>query len=315
MQRNGFFICLWRDFAKTNKSVIRYAAASNGILRVVFTISRTERTLRKPAMEIEEDVCFEHVTIENGSSDTNWNSLIAMVAGINDQLTAMTTQINAIDSRLKKFEEQQAETSTIIENEVEELKTQLPTVKSVLKTVDIDPVAPPLTSLLKPVQCKEELDELEANAKDQHFRNEIVQAVGRIHGHDRKGEGDTVCYQIVDYFFDRKFLTECSWYGRMSQRTKNGPGKRKIGLIGYGSTMKLFHACVHLSDETFTQTQSIKFIRRCLRYSATRAKAKMVIKPAARRRNPRKEETNGSLAVNAVVENQLRHLQTATSRK
>ncbi|XP_049533495.1 uncharacterized protein LOC125950002 [Anopheles darlingi] len=266
-------------------------------------------------MEIEEDVWFEHVNIENGSSETNWNSLITMVAGINNQLSSISKQINAIDSRLKKFEEQQEETSSVIENEVEELKSQIPTVKSVLPTVEIDPVAPPLTSLLKPVQCKEELDELEAKAKDEQFRDEIVQAVGRIHGHDRKGEGDTVCYQIVDYFFDRKFLTECSWYGRMSQRTKNGPGKRKIGLIGYGSTMKLFHACVHLSDETFTQTQSIKFIRRCLRYSATRAKAKMVIKPAARRRNPKKVETNGNLAVNAVVENQLRHLQTDARRK
>ncbi|XP_050087029.1 uncharacterized protein LOC126572050 [Anopheles aquasalis] len=257
-----------------------------------------------------EEVWFEEVSVENDPSDTNWNSLVALVSGINNQMTVLDTELSEINNRLKQFEEQQTISVSTIRRKMEGLKSQIPSLKSVLKTVDIDPVAPLLTSLLKPIQSKEELDELERKAKDQEYRNSVIQAAGRISGYDRKGEGESICFQMIDYFFDRKFLMECSWLGRR-QRRVNGEVNKKIALIEYGNTMKLFHECISISDETFTQFHCYNFVRvKILRRSFRRVFAKKTKIPV-KAPKPRSKKTDpaSDLAVQAVVENQLRHLQ------
>ncbi|XP_049533489.1 uncharacterized protein LOC125949997 [Anopheles darlingi] len=273
-----------------------------------------DQTLKTKIEDHGEEAWFEEVSVENDPSDTNWNSLVALVSGINNQMAVLNTELSGIDSRLKHFEEQQTISISTIRRKMDVLKSQIPSLKTVLKTVEIDPVAPPLSSLLKPIQSKEELDELEAKAKDEEYRNAVIHAAGRISGYDRKGEGESICFQMIDYFFDRKFLMECSWLGRRHRRV-NGELNKKIGLIEYGHTMKLFHECISVSDETFTQFHCYNFVRvKILRRSLRRVLAKKTKIPVkAPKPRSKKTDTVDDLAVQAVVANQLRHLQNAAA--
>ncbi|XP_049533491.1 uncharacterized protein LOC125949998 [Anopheles darlingi] len=268
---------------------------------------------RGPKRKIEdhgEEAWFEEVSVENDPSDTNWNSLVALVSGINNQITELDTEVNEVDSRLRHFEEQQTISISTIRKKVEVLRSQIPSLKSVLKTVDIDPVAPPLSSLLKPIQSREELDELENKAKDEEYRNAVAQAAGRIFGYGRIGKGEVICYEMVDYFFDRKFLMECSWHG-YNRTFVNGELKKKVGFINYDNTIKLFHECVCISDETFTESDCYNFVKvKMLRNTLRRVQAKKIRMPSKIPRvRSKKTDTGSDLAVQAVVANQLRHLQ------
>uniref|UniRef100_A0A8W7K9I3 DUF4806 domain-containing protein n=1 Tax=Anopheles albimanus TaxID=7167 RepID=A0A8W7K9I3_ANOAL len=274
-----------------------------------------DRSLKRKLEDHCEEVWFEEVSVEKDPSDTNWNSLVALVSGINNQIAVLDTEVNEVENRLKHFEEQQAISISAIRKKVEVLRSQIPTLKSVLKTVDIDPVAPPLTSLLKPVQSREELDELEDKAKDEEYGNALAQAAGRIFGYGRIGKGEVICYEMVDYFFDRKFLMECSWHGYNSIRV-NGELKKKVGFINYENTIKLFHECVCISDESFTLSDCYKFVKvKMLRNTLRRVQSKKIRRPSRIPRvRSKKTDPASDLSVQAVVENQLRHLQNTSAR-
>ncbi|XP_049533496.1 uncharacterized protein LOC125950003 [Anopheles darlingi] len=259
-------------------------------------------------IDIEEEECIDF--------DSRWNSLMEMLCGMSNQIselgsqvTTISTQINDIDNRLKKMEEQQEESMSVVHSEVKVLKSQITTLKGALESVEIESVTPSLSSLVNPAKSKEDLDDLETKAKDEQFRCSVINAAARIHGFDRKGEGNNICYQMVDYFFDRQFMTKCSWSGRSRRIPEDDSLVQKIGIYTYGNIIEMFHACVAVSDDTFTLNQIEAFFRQCLSHSKTRANAQMIRKSAARRRNAVKKITNVDSDMKAIVEKQLRNLQ------
>lgn len=258
-----------------------------------------------------EEVCYEHGYAVR-EDDSRWNSLFGMLSGISNRIGAISSEISSIDNRLKKCEEIQVETAATIGSEVETLKSQMAALKCVIETAEIDALVPPITELIKPAKCKEDLDELEAKALDEQYKNELVQAVARIHGCNRIGEGATVSYQIIDFFFDRKFMLECSWSG---ESIKSGIHNHdaKIALSKYCNLIGLFHACVNVADSTYTQNECVQIIRMCLKNSKRRLKANRRRKSAAQVR--KKKPTSEDLAVRMIAEKQLRRLQTVVGKK
>ncbi|XP_050087030.1 uncharacterized protein LOC126572051 [Anopheles aquasalis] len=268
------------------------------------------RPLKRRIEDHCEEVWFEEVSVEKDPSDTNWNSLVALVSEINNQVTKLDTEVNEVDNRLKHFEDQQTISISMIRKKVEVLRSQLQTLKSVLKPAKLDPVTPPLSSLVKPIQSREELDELEEKAKDEEYRSEVAQAAGRIFGYGRIGKGEVICYEMVDYFFDRKFLMECSWHG-YNRVCVDGELRKKVGFINYANTIKLFHGCVSISDESFTESDCYNFVKvKMLRNTLRRVQSKKIRSPSSIPRvRSKKIDSDSDLAVQKVVKNQLRHLQ------
>ncbi|XP_050084666.1 uncharacterized protein LOC126570736 [Anopheles aquasalis] len=277
-------------------------------------------------IDVEEE-CFEHgyavkeqVEQLEQFGEQRWNSLIEMLYGMSNQITAlgsqvtaMSTQINAIDNRLKKIEEQQQETAAAMHSEVKVLNSHITKLKGVLESIEIEPsetrVTPSLGSLISPAKCREDLDDLEAKAADEQFRYAVVNAASRIHGFNRKGEGNNICYQMVDYFFDRRFMTECSWSGRSRRVPEDDSLVQKIALSTYSNIIEMFFACVNISDDTFTLNQIETFFQQCVSHSKTRANAKKIRKSTARRRNAVKKIATVDSDMKAIVEKQLRTLQ------
>ncbi|XP_050084667.1 uncharacterized protein LOC126570737 [Anopheles aquasalis] len=265
-------------------------------------------------MEVEvlegEEVCYDHGYAVR-EDDSRWNSLFAMLSGISIRIEGISSEINSIDSRLKKCEKIQAETAAAVGSEVETLKSQMAALKSVIETAEIDALAPPITELIQPAKCKEDLDALEEKALDEDYKNQLVSAVARIHGCNRIGEGATVSYQIIDFFFDRKFMVECSWSG---ESIKSGVHNfdAKIALSKYCNLIGLFHACVNVTDSTYTQNECVQVIRMCLKNSKRRLKANRRRKSAAQRK---KKPTSEDLAVRMIAEKQLRRLQAVGVKK
>ncbi|XP_035773681.1 uncharacterized protein LOC118456740 isoform X1 [Anopheles albimanus] len=277
----------------------------------------TSRALYKfhllQSMEVVDsdgEVCFEHGYAVKDVDDSSWKSLFGMLSMISNRIAYIRMLLVDIDKRIKECEEEQDTRTSIIRSKIQLYKSKVDMLRHMLDTTEIEAVAPPITALIKPAKRKEDLDELEDKAKDKQYSTLITQAVGRLLGFNRQGEGASVCHQIVDYFFDRQFLIECSWSGESRHLGRPYRGIRKIALSSYKHVIELFHACVCVSDDTFTQNQCVKFLRLCLQYSTIRVKAKRKRKPVARRCKPKKNPTSEDLAVKVLVENQLQRLQT-----
>ncbi|XP_049533493.1 uncharacterized protein LOC125949999 [Anopheles darlingi] len=249
----------------------------------------------------EEEVEDDEVEVITGSK---WARMFAM-------MSALTRQVADIDRRLKKIEEQQHQSLSNIQQKVTTIGTKIAAFGNISSS-ESSLLPQPITAFFSPAKCKEDLDELEANASDEHFVTAVAQAVARIHGYDRSGEGVTVSHQIVDYFFDRQFLQDCSWTGR----TRSAENVRKIALAPYENIKNLFYQSVHLVDESFTLNAAERFFRDVAKHARSRAEVKFLRKPALKRRKSRKKLSAlncSSETVKKIVENQLRHLQATLS--
>ncbi|XP_058831046.1 uncharacterized protein LOC131689769 [Topomyia yanbarensis] len=124
---------------------------------------------------------------------------------------------------------------------------------------------------LQPVQSLADLERLEENCRDENFVKITVTSIGRIHGRHRyTGRGATVSLQIIDYFFARGFLVQCSWTGSGRTSGKEEAKKQKIPFMKFDKTIDLFYQTVLHSDPTYTVIDCKAFLHRCLRNAKQR---------------------------------------------
>ncbi|XP_062709121.1 uncharacterized protein LOC134288392 [Aedes albopictus] len=142
---------------------------------------------------------------------------------------------------------------------------------------------------MEPVKSLRELELLEENTKQKEFVASMMASIGQLHGRKRyTGKGGSVCLQIVDYFFDRQFLLQCSWTGTGRKHSEQEQVLRKIPFSKFESTIKLFHQTVLQSDPEYSFDECKAFLHRCLRNAKQRfEEIGGVRKPAARKRKLR----------------------------
>lgn len=159
---------------------------------------------------------------------------------------------------------------------------------------------------LKPVESLEELELLEKNSSNEQFVAGIIHHFGSMHGKDRYvGEGGTVCLQIIDYFFQREFLLNCSWTGTTRNKNSDEVIVSKIAFHKFDGVITLFHKVVMFSDPSYTLVQCQKFLHRCLRNAKQRfEEIKGTRAPVARKRRKRNDHRSDLRSMDEEEEKQ-----------
>ncbi|XP_062533532.1 uncharacterized protein LOC134202542 [Armigeres subalbatus] len=139
---------------------------------------------------------------------------------------------------------------------------------------------------LQPVKNLNDLESLEANCKSEDFVKASVASIGQLHGRQRyTTRGGTVCLQIIDYFFDRQFLVQCSWTGTGRKHIEDNQIPKKIPFSRYEKVINLFYQTVLHSDPEFSFDECKDFLHRCLRNAKQRLEELGgTRKPVARKR-------------------------------
>lgn len=119
---------------------------------------------------------------------------------------------------------------------------------------------------LKPIKNKTELNYLEEVLEDSEKRAEMKLKYSIVCG---TGKAINCAYQLCDVFFDRDFLTQCSWSG-----SSRGEGT-KIGLKTYKNILNLFFELVYDCDKNFTIDENNKFFKAVLKNSTKRKLSKL----------------------------------------
>ncbi|KAF5275716.1 hypothetical protein FQR65_LT16592 [Abscondita terminalis] len=101
-----------------------------------------------------------------------------------------------------------------------------------------------------PISNSRELREIDNKLSDNElFAKEVFQHFKKIIGNvpDRSNGLDT-CYIIIDHFFDKKFMVNCSWTG--ASRTA---GVEKCSIRDCKNILKLFFTIVRSSNKNFSE--------------------------------------------------------------
>lgn len=155
---------------------------------------------------------------------------------------------------------------------------------------------PSLKRTFKKVKSLKELETLEQKCHDPEFLQESIDYLGSIHGKSRyMGEGATVCLQLYDTFFDRRFMLSCSWTG-------SGKKQKKIPFLRFEKVIELYFLAVSYE----------RFLHRCLRNATQRVKEVSGKKPVSRKRKLRAVKENGD---GDSEENKLETFMMTTRRK
>ena len=114
-------------------------------------------------------------------------------------------------------------------------------------------------------------------------------------GSEGKSNGVDCCYKLIDYFFTREFLTECSWTGNSRIKDENkavngqsveGPDSGgKIPLKFYRNVRTLFLKLIIEADKDFTELKCEEFFKRVMKNSKQRLNAKTCSKHKSRPKN------------------------------
>ncbi|XP_021707459.1 uncharacterized protein LOC110678638 isoform X3 [Aedes aegypti] len=90
--------------------------------------------------------------------------------------------------------------------------------------------------------------------------------------------GQNVCYELVDKFFDRQFMTQCSWTGQ--SRTD----VQKHAIQNFKKTLDVFFSIIKSVNEHFSQKALNDFFKSITRNSKKRSEAKFLRQSAVKRR-------------------------------
>ncbi|XP_055605219.1 uncharacterized protein LOC129753420 [Uranotaenia lowii] len=193
------------------------------------------------------------------------NKSVALLSQVNAKLDVLANQVNL---KLDNFVSQTQQTDS----------------------VRIDTVSSPLS----PVKNLAEMESLEQKANSKKFVEAVIQYFGSMHGRSRYvGEGATVCLQLIDYFFDRAFLLNCSWTGTSRRKGNDENTGSKIAFHKFDGIITLFHKVIMFSDPTYPFIECQKFLKRCLRNSKQRfVETKGLKASVARNRRKRKLVTS-----------------------
>ncbi|XP_050497710.1 uncharacterized protein LOC126878855 isoform X2 [Diabrotica virgifera virgifera] len=105
------------------------------------------------------------------------------------------------------------------------------------------------------VSTSQELSQLEDNLKDPNYEKKVRNYFKKIIGNtpDTSNGLDT-CYSIVDYFFEKKFMVQCSWTGGSRSNTE------KCCIKNCKNILEVFFTIVQSSNKDFSKALLKKFI-------------------------------------------------------
>ncbi|XP_062535017.1 uncharacterized protein LOC134204204 [Armigeres subalbatus] len=145
---------------------------------------------------------------------------------------------------------------------------------------DTAPVKSNAQDVFSPVDSLIELSALEKSLEDDKLMQKYLSGMSFICGATGKSQGMDCCYKLIDYFFTRKFLTQCSWTGMVrlggsqpEPSTSSDPGP-KVPLKFYKSTRALFLNLIMQADKDFSEVDCEKFFKVVLKNSKQRLSAK-----------------------------------------
>lgn len=134
------------------------------------------------------------------------------------------------------------------------------------------------------VDSVDDLKALEKSLEDSTKMQTFLSGMSFICGTTGKAQGVDCCYKLIDYFFTRMFLTQCSWTGMVRKSDGNtqqepstsADAEPKIPLKFYGNTRRLFVNLVRQADKDFSELDGEKFFKTILKNSKQRLSAKML---------------------------------------
>ncbi|CAG9789624.1 unnamed protein product [Diatraea saccharalis] len=128
-----------------------------------------------------------------------------------------------------------------------------------------------------PVESEEDLEKLENKLKEPEFKMELMKKFSITFGKEN-GNGANVAYRLIDMFFDRHFLTLCSWSGGSRHYD------RKICFRAHSQVIQFFFKIVHASDEEYTLDACENFLKGILRTSVKRSMNRNMRKSTCKKR-------------------------------
>ncbi|XP_055523256.1 uncharacterized protein LOC129717397 [Wyeomyia smithii] len=219
----------------------------------------------------------------------------------------------------KKIEEQCAKTKTEIVNTIEVLLAR--TVAALKSDFDVK-IAAAFRSqannivdnqnfTFSPAASIEDIKQLEKNLTDETYTDKLMVFMHKVIGHTGDNcNGQNMCYALVDQFFERNVMLNCSWSGGSKS---NIP---KFAMKDCKNILCVFFRIVHNVNPTFSKKLLENFFKQVLRNSKTRSQAKGLRQPTIHRRGKQKakkcdKETNNinnSLTEILKIENHVLNL-------
>lgn len=189
------------------------------------------------------------------------------------------------DMLMKIFEEQKA-----VKQKLAELQATVDTLLAHVinlssKTTPSTDTVSNVSPVIKPVNSRQELEDLEEFLKNEQNFSAIVCAMIFICGTSGKAKGLDCCYKLIDYFFTRDLLLLCSWTG--ASRIND-----KIPLKYFYNTRKCFLTLVRKADKYFTEQDCDKFFKTIIKNAKQRINPKIM---SATKHRPKKITTAPSL--------------------
>lgn len=194
-------------------------------------------------------------------------------------------------------------------------------------------------SIIAPVECLDDLNNLEKLLDDQKTLQKLSSSMAFICGTSGKAQGIDCCYKLIDFFFTRQFLTQCSWTGATrltdanarsgpsdgiesgpSDEIESGPSTSsgvvgKVPLKFFRKTRQLFLNLVMRADKDFSELDSEKFFKTVLKNSKQRTTAKSLTSKHKNRPTNLKYKTNKSNDENQPDESDARKAEGDAPRK
>lgn len=160
---------------------------------------------------------------------------------------------------------------------VETLKKQ---VSSIDKYAQVEHRTPVADVDFKPVNSLEELDRLEAELMDENIMKRYVKKLSTICGTSGRSDGVDSAYRLIDYMATREMMNMCSWTGLARDVAEQPAGNHQVGackipLKFYVKFRELFFTVIRLSDETFSEASSDKFLKDVMKNSKQRLSSKV----------------------------------------
>ncbi|XP_050083576.1 uncharacterized protein LOC126570101 [Anopheles aquasalis] len=127
-----------------------------------------------------------------------------------------------------------------------------------------------------PVSCLFEMEKLEELAKDMHFVNYVKMQINRIVGLNvQEGEGISYCWRIIDYFFTRFFMTQCTWSGRAGRiKEPSKSVEKKIRFKDFNYVINMFYVTANYADPLFSKEKSEGVLKRAIKNAIVRLKVR-----------------------------------------
>ncbi|XP_065075516.1 uncharacterized protein LOC135699241 [Ochlerotatus camptorhynchus] len=133
-------------------------------------------------------------------------------------------------------------------------------------------------NVVSPVSCLDELNALETLLGEEKRMQQFLTGMTFICANNGKAHGMDCCYKLIDYFFTRQFLTQCSWTG--AARLTNSNAERRDGepsmsndaggkgsLKCFKKVRKLFLNLILRADRDFSEVNCENFFKTVLKNS------------------------------------------------